>query len=213
MQARTTIGAMAGRRVASNSSDRNLALIILVVGSIAALASMIGSIWVVRAGVVVAVLMAAAALWVVYGEMAALRKEHAEELKHEHELRTALADRHHSDSIAMIDRFNARTNNLQTVIDQLRSQLGAARAELSTMRGNAAWLRGEVAERQARIAQLEARIAELEADRDDHNIVELEIADLHPSSEQIWGDDEHPTMVDLRKVHLEELEMPIRKRA
>lgn len=205
---------MAGRRVATNSGERNVALIILIVGSAAALASLFGGIWLVRAGVVVAVLMASAALYVAFGQVRRLREEHALELKREHELRSALSKRHHSDSVAMIDRFNARAQNLQTVIDQLRSQLGTARAELSSMRGNAAWLRAEVAERQGRIAELEARITELEAEHTS-NIVEMpEPTDnVFPSIEQIWGDDEHPTMVDLRRVNIDELEAPIRKRA
>lgn len=204
---------MAGRRVASNQGERNVALIILVVGSAAALASLFGGIWLVRAGVVVAVGMAAIALWVAFGQVRRIREEHALEMKREHELRFALSERHHSDSVAMIDRFNARARNLQTIIDQLRSQLGTARAELSSMRGNAAWLRAEVAERQGRIEQLEARIAELEA-LNSSNVVEMpEHTGALPSIKDIWGEDEHPTMVDLRRVNLDELEAPLRKRA
>jgi chromosome segregation ATPase len=104
----------------------------------------------------------------------------------------------------MIGRFNARAENLQGVIAKLRAQLGAAKSELSSMRGNAVWLRAEVAERQARIEQLEARIAELEAE-EITNIQRLPRNAVRPSIDDIWGEEEHPTMVDLAKLNLDEL--------
>ena len=70
------------------------------------------------------------------------------------------------------------------------------------MRGNAAWLRGEVAERQARIEALERRIAELEAE-ETGNIVAMPRPALQPSIEDIWGEGEHPTMVNLAKLNLD----------
>ena len=198
---------MAGRRVAQKSSERTVALTILVVGTLVSLASMLGNVWLVRAGVVVAILMAFAAVYVVWRQLRTERVQHLEEIKHEVELRSQQADRHHEESVAMIERYNARAENLNSVIAKLRSQLGAAKSELSSMRGNSAWLRAEVAERQARIDALEKRIAKLEAEReaeDTGNIVELH-TELHPSHEEIWGDDEHPTMVDLAKLNLDVL--------
>lgn len=201
---------MVGRRVAKSSSERNSALLILVLGSAAALASLFGSIWVVRAGVVVAVVMAAVALYVALARVKSLREEHAVQLRREVELRMAAADRHHADSVAMIERFDARVENLNTVIAQLRARLAAALGELSTMRGNAAFLRAEVAERQAQVEALTARIAELEAAQESKII---ELPDISPSADDIWGTDEHPTMVDLRQLRLDEVEEPLRKHA
>ncbi len=54
---------MAGRRAAQKSSERTLALTILGVGTAASLASLAGDVWIVRAGVLVAVVMAFAAVW------------------------------------------------------------------------------------------------------------------------------------------------------
>ncbi|MDO5677625.1 MAG: hypothetical protein Q4G35_09005 [Propionibacteriaceae bacterium] len=199
---------MAGRRVAKNPSQRTVALTILIVGTLVSLASLLGNVWVVRAGVVVAILMAFAAVYAVVSQLRAERMLHAEELKHEVDLRAVQAERHHEESVAMIGRYNARAENLKAVIAKLRSQLGAAKSELSSMRGNSAWLRAEVAERQARIEALEKRIAELEAAReseDTANIVTLPGRALHPSHEEIWGEDEHPTMVDLAKLNLDVL--------
>ena len=46
---------MPGRRAVSKSTERTIAVAILAVGTVASLASLLGGVWVVRAGVVVAV--------------------------------------------------------------------------------------------------------------------------------------------------------------
>lgn len=194
---------MAGRRASQKSSERTLALTILGVGTAVSIASLVGDVWIVRAGLLVAVVMAFAAVLVAWRELKVERERHALDMKHEIALRSQQAMRFHEESVAMIGRFNARSENLQSVIAKLRSQLGSAKAELSSMRGNAVWLRAELAERQARIEALEARIAELEAE-DTANIVDLPRR-VSPSIEDIWGQDEHPTMVDLAKLNLEGL--------
>ena len=194
---------MAGRRASQKSSERTLALTILGVGTAVSVASLLGDVWIERAGLAVAVVMAFAAVGVAWRELKSERERHAVEMKHEVALRSQQATRFHEESVAMIGRFNARAENLQSVIAKLRSQLGAAKAELSSMRGNAVWLRAEVAERQARIEALEARIAELEAE-DTANIVDLPRR-VSPSIDDIWGQDEHPTMVDLAKLNLDGL--------
>ena len=53
---------MSGRHVAKSSSERSIAIGILSVGSLVVLGSLLGGIWVVRAGAVVALVMAVAAV-------------------------------------------------------------------------------------------------------------------------------------------------------
>lgn len=201
---------MAGRRATKQTHERTIALTILAVGTIASLASMLGDVWALRAGVVVAIAMAFAAVFVVLRQLKLERASMAEELKVQAELRGRQAERHHQESVAMIDRYNARAENLRNVIAKLRTQLASARSELSAMRGNAAWLRGEVAERQARVEALEKRIAELEAE-ETANIVEMPRSAISPSIEDIWVSGEHPTMVNLTtlKAILEQEEEPL----
>ncbi|MDF1487731.1 hypothetical protein [Tessaracoccus caeni] len=202
---------MAGSRVSRPLSERSIALTILVVGAVAAAASLFGDIWIVRAGVVAAVVMSVAAFIVAGRQLQRERAEHKEQLHHEVELRTQQAERFHADSLAMIDRFNDRIENLKGVVLKLRRQLAAAQSEMSSMRGNAAWLRGEIAERQARIDALEAQIADLEKE-EASNVVELPAAVL-PTVDDIWGDDEHPTMVDMGKLDLELYDQPLLRQA
>lgn len=189
-------------------------MVILAVGTVAALASIFGTQWITRVGVVLAIAMALTAFWVAGRELAHERARHAEEMKHEISLRAQQAERFHEESVAMIGRFNARAENLQSVIAKLRGQLGAAKTELSSMRGNAVWLRAEIAERQARIDALEGRIAELEAENTANIVTLPRKAQLHPSVEDVWGDDEHPTMVDLAKLNLDTIpELQVARRA
>lgn len=196
---------MAGRHVAPNSNERRTALLILAVGSAAALASMLGNIWMVRGGVVIAVVMATIALFAAFKQIDRIRAEHSEALRYEVDQRRRLTEKHHADSVAMIERFNTRTENLNSIIIKLRSQLGAAKAELSSMRGNAAWLRSEVAERQARIDELTARIAELESRiEEESKVLALPAVDTDPQVTDIWADDEHPTLVDMKMLQLDD---------
>lgn len=219
---------MSGRHVAKSSSERSIAIGILIVGSLVVLGSLLGGIWVVRAGAVVALLMAVAAVSVAWMELKRERAEHREEIKRQVAIRVEQAERHHAESVAMIDRFNERAQNLKSMIAKLRRQLGAANSELSTMRGNSAWLRGEVAERQSRIDALEAKIAELEERlvaeeearqeiEESSNIVELPRYAKGEEAIELWiSDDEHPTMVDLAKLnmaHYDEPLLPVRKEA
>lgn len=202
---------MAGSHGSRPVSERSVALTILVIGAVAAAASLFGDIWIVRGGIVVAIAMSIAAFYVAGRELQRERAEHETQLKREVDLRSQQAERFHVDSLAMIDRFNDRIDNLKSVVLKLRRQLAAAQSEMSSMRGNAAWLRGEIAERQARIEALEAHIAELEKETSD-NVVTLHTGAL-PSVDDIWGDDEHPTMVDMGKLNLDLYDEPLLRQA
>ncbi len=200
---------MAGRHT-RKQTERSIALGILAVGATVSIASLFGGEWIIRAGVLVALVMGVAATYVTYRQLRDERRMHRDELARHVEQRRDLIGQYHADSVALIDRFTERSANLTEQIGTLRRQLSSAKSELSTMRGNSAWLRGEVAERQARIEALTGRVEELEArlaqkDSED-SLVQLPrhgMAALQPSVEDIWGDDEHPTMVDLSTLQLD----------
>lgn len=202
-------GRMTGRHT-RKQTERTLALGILAVGAAVSIASLFGGAWVMRAGVMVALVVGVAATWVAFRQLRYERRAHQEEVAQHVEEQRVLINQHHTDSVAMIDRFTERANNLTEQIGTLRRQLGSAKAELSTMRGNSAWLRGEVAERQARIEALTRRVEELEArlaEKDSEDsllpLPRYGRAALQPSVHDIWADDEHPTMVDLASVQLD----------
>ncbi len=152
-----------------------------------------------------AVAMAFVAVAVVWRELERERTAHQEEVRRQVAMRVEQSDKHHDDSMAMLDRFGDRVNNLKSVIATQRRQLGAANAELSSMRGNSVWLRGEIAERQSRVDSLTARLTDIEA-RQSGNIIALprpEAASHDPRVEDLWDDGEHPTMVDLARIQLD----------
>lgn len=199
---------MAGRRVAQKSSERNLALTILVVGTLATVASLFGGIWFVRGGALVAVAMAFVAVGIAWRELERERSAHREEVRRQVSLRVEQSDKYHGDSMAMLDRFAHRVDNLKSVIATQRRQLGAANAELSSMRGNSVWLRGEIAERQSRVDALTARLADIETQQAD-NVIDLPrrgAASHDPRVEDLWGNGEHPTMVNLARIQLDAFE-------
>ncbi|MFV0430303.1 MAG: hypothetical protein ACK5KO_12870 [Arachnia sp.] len=214
---------MAARRTATSSSERTAAFTILAVGTLAALASLLGGVWVLRAGVVVAIMMAFAAVWLSMLELRRERREHHEELRRQIDMRLSESDRHHAESLAMIERFSARTDNLKRVAGSLRRQLAAANSELSTLRGNAVWLRGEVSSRQARIDELCSEVESLATQvremtaANDENVVDLPrhgvAAKLDPDASELWGDDEQPTMVDISMVNFDAAPEQLRKHA
>ena len=199
---------MAGRRVGKKSSERNIALTILVVGSLATVASLFGGIWFVRGGALVAVAMAFVAVGIAWRELERERSAHREEVRRQVALRVEQSEKHHGDSMAMLDRFGERVDNLKSVIATQRRQLGAANAELSSMRGNSVWLRGEIAERQSRVDALTAHLAVIEASQTD-NVIDLPrhgAASRDPRVEDLWADGEHPTMVNLGRIQLDAFE-------
>ncbi len=212
---------MSARHVAKNSSERTTAIIILTVAFVVVAASLLGEIWLVRIGAVAGVVLASVAVFVAWQELRRERAEHRAEIKRQISLRQDQAERHHAESIAMIDRFNERAQNLKAMIARLRSQLASAHAELSTMRGNAAWLRGEVAERQARIDELETRIvaleeqlAAVEAQEDPSNVVELPRVIGADHVIELWdGDDDAPTMIKLSQLNLAHYDEPLAREA
>ena len=192
-------------------SERSVAVTILAVGSVAAGASLFGDIWVVRAGLVVAVGIAVAAFVVAGIQLRRELAEHAEQLRQEADLRTRQADRHYEDSLAMIERFDARIGNLKGVVENLRTQVAVAHSEAESMRGNETWLREEIAERQARIEDLEEQIAMLETGKED-NIIELHTG-LRPTVDDVWGEGEHPAVVDMAQLDLRLYDGPLRRQA
>lgn len=197
---------MAGQHAAAPSRERRTAWAILVVGTAVSVASLFGTVWLVRVGVVLAIGMAFFAVAVAWRQLERERREHLDQIREQVALRVALSETHHSESFAMIERFSVRAENLKALVASLRRQLALAHAELSTMRGNAVWLRAEVAERQATIDQLAARLTQSQDGED--VLVQMPrrgVAALQPSSQDIWGTDEHPTVVNLQKLTAEGL--------
>ncbi|GAB2590041.1 hypothetical protein [Microlunatus antarcticus] len=103
---------------------------VLVVGSVLALAATLGPVWLVRAGVVVAVVTCIATCLLAWRELADARRRHAHRL--------LVADRRHGDALR-----TERTRNAE-VVDALGERLSSTGMVVVGQRATITHLRGEV---------------------------------------------------------------------
>lgn len=202
---------------------------VLVAGSILALASTLGPIWVVRAGVVVAIAGAALAIMFAIREMTRMRKSHSTEVRTITDRARQTAKAHHDESMQIIDTFTVLHKALNVELDSVRGDLSSARDELSTLRGTLSSVSTESATRAERITELESVVAEREGtyaallaehDRLREKLAEFdepsaEIVtwprygaaskrrnDLLPSAEELWTGGAEPVLVDFAEVSM-----------
>lgn len=210
---------VSAKHQASLSSERKASVIGLVAASVVALACAFGPIWVVRAGLLIAVAGAVFSVWFAFRELARMDVIHRTELKAERLARSAADRAHHAESMELISTFKSRYLAHATQVDDLRGDLAGVQQELSTLRGNLVSARAEsvakaqtiselqaaLAEREAELTALQVRMAEAEALADESEVVTLPsrgiarktLAQRMPTAAELWVDGEHPTSVDL----------------
>lgn len=137
------------------SPSRTTTLAVLVVGSILALGCAFGPAWLVRVGLAIAVLTAVASVLTTWRQMDRMVAEHTAQLQQLRDEAREAAHRHHAESMAMIDRFAARTAAWKQEIAEARSEIEALRADHA-----AASLDAEA--KQTRISALNKVVADLE---------------------------------------------------
>lgn len=199
----------------------------LAIGALAALACAFGSVWVIRAGVLVALLVAAGALTFAFRQMSSMRKAHLAELK---TLRAsaATANRtHHAESMRLIADFTHRVREHGEQVEQLRTDLATTRQELSSVRGNLVSARADGVAKSEQITALQGTVGELEeqvaalvaqlsqalsaAQSDQADVVTLPtraisrkaLAAQLPTAAELWQDGEFPTSFSLEAFDLE----------
>lgn len=148
-------------RVAQNLEirSRRWNLAVLVVGTVAAVACAVGPLWLVRAGVAVALLTAACSVWLAWRQMNSLVREHLAEVaalreEHAREVR-ALTQAHHAETMTMIERFTARKA-------EFAAELAAARDEAAALRASLASSELDNEAKQVRIRALNLHVRHLE---------------------------------------------------
>lgn len=206
-----------GRR-AQPSALRRTVQIVLVTGTVLALAAAFGPTWLVRVGLVVALLTAAAASILTGRELFDARRGHAREM--------LAASRRHGQDLseertrtgAVVDTLNARVASAGVVLQGQRVAIATLRGEISSLRGDCVHLRAEVEQRETVIIALRetvrSREAELFALHDEGGdqadvyalprrvLAEHEStwADL-PEAAELWSDGSPPTVVDLQLIN------------
>ena len=181
-----------------------------------------GPIWMVRAGLFVSILGAAASVWFAFREISRLEVLHRTELKTSREAASLAAHAHHVEAMGMIDNFTARYRSHGEQLAQLRGELSTRQQELSTLRGNLVSVRAESDRRGGRISELEEQLVTRQAEIQAFEAQMAELAEvapeivtlprrsaLHtvmsggvPTAAELWSDGNHPTVVDLAQLRL-----------
>ena len=198
------------KRVEKDTGERKGVLAILIVATVVAVVcGVIPSIWVVRAGVLVALVGAWVSVFMAWRQVDAIRHMHFDALK---ELRHAASEqekRHHAESMEMIDTFSRRVGSISKTLADTRAKLDRAENELSTLRGDKAALQYKVTAFNKKVTSLEMRITELETELDalladgrSGRLATLRtVTDAGvPTAEEIWGDGNDATIADLSRV-------------
>ncbi len=218
------------------SGARRTSGVILVAGSVLAVAAAFGPVWVARGGVLLAVLAAIFATVASWRELRAERRRHAAEtLAASQAHGRALRDeRQHNQAVLQV--VTDRNTRAVGEIERQYVVIAGLRTEISTLRGDKAALAARVAERDRTIAGLHhtvrTREAELAALADDSHRAggadDGDSAQVHamprrvlvetpgrdgrpgvPSAEDLWDDGSHPTVVDLAVIDLSLVEEPV----
>ena len=163
---------VSGTRIAAVTPASRLfraAVVVLALAVVAAAASTLGTLWIVRAGVAVAVAGGIVALVLAVrgarrdrsrlrAEVAAVSltqsRAHGEQLHAERAHNAAVLD-------TLTGRITAQAADLSQALDQVAAQtevIGALRSTISTQRGDKASLRLELARREQLVAELRAKV-------------------------------------------------------
>lgn len=203
-------------RRAETSRLRRATQLVLVSGTVLAVAAAFGPLWLVRVGVVVAVAAGVLACALAWRELFWERRQHARAvLRASREHRAAMTEERTRNAI-VVDTLTERVQSAGMVIAGQRVSIGQLRSEVSSLHGERTRLLGEVQQRDGVIIALrttvQAREAELDAllhaadDAEVHHMPrrvltehESSWGDL-PAAGELWSDGSHPAVVDLKTV-------------
>lgn len=198
----------------AGSPDRRLSLGLLLAITVIGLVCAFGPLWMVRVGLLVALVGAAVSVWFAFREVKNLQVIHRAELKAVRDAAKDAASTHHRESMDVIESFTARTRAHGEQLAALRAQLAAGQEELSTLQGRLVSTTAESDRRAARVAELEQQLAGRQAQL---TALELRIAELTagpeaevvalpgrtvPTAAELWSEGTLPAHVDLSVVNL-----------
>lgn len=208
----------AGRRSAS-SPLRRAAVHTLIAGAVLAIAAALGPLWVVRAGIVLALVAGVLAVRFAWRESRQERHQHGQQLLSQVRAHNDQLSSERQRNLEIVDVLRRASEDSDEEVVQLQVRIGKLRTELSSLRGDNAALRADVLDRDRRISRLvtdlAAREEELRRLRDASQDAEVyampryaekaekaEKADWDalPTAEDLWSEGNYPTVVDLQKL-------------
>lgn len=192
---------------------RRAAFYTLIAGTVLGIAAAFGSVWIVRAGIALALIAGVLAVWFALREALQQRMEYNQQIldqawAHNNQLTT---ERQRNLEVVEVLRRASEESDEEIVTLQVR--IGQLRTELSSLRGDTVALKTDIATRDQQIKQLtadlaarEAELRTLKAAADDAEVLAMPRYagkadwDALPSAEDLWAEGNYPTVVDLQKL-------------
>lgn len=205
--------AASGRRAAS-SPARKLTIGILVAGLLVAAALAIGTVWAVRAGVLLAAVTAVAGVLLAWREARLERREAARRDLEQQRAQGLELSRERRSNISVVNSLESRNKAITSRVDDLSTEIRTLRSEIATLRKLKGEMAHAIAERdvelitvrhdlqkaQAQLHKLLADEAEVYALPRRGSLVEGSDGTWSavPTAEELWSDGDHPTVVDMK---------------
>lgn len=220
-----TLHGSGARRRSALSTWRRVSRITLIAGTVVALAAAFGPSWVVRAGVVIAVVAAVVATVAAWREIFGARRDYARTLLAASVDHGRVLSEERTRNGAVVDILRSRITEAGVVVDDQRTTIAELNVKVSALTGDKAYLRAEVDHREGVINSLRdtvrARESELVAlregpDAEVHPLPRRMLAerslphrvlaahdqamDALPAADELWTDGSRPTVIDLAMV-------------
>lgn len=205
--------AASGRRAAS-SPARKLTIGILVAGILVAAALAIGTLWVVRAGVLLASITAVVSVTLAWREATIERRTAARKEIEQARAQGLDLSRERRSNISVVNSLETRNDAIASRVEDLGTEIRTLRAEIAVLRK----LKGEMAQTIAeRDVELLTLHQELQKARTELQMLVSDEAEVFalprrgavaespsatwadvPTAEELWSDGDHPTVVDMK---------------
>ena len=206
-----TSPATASRKLKA-SPLRRIAEIVLVVGTVVAVAAAFGPIWIVRLGLAVAITAAVVACVFAWREIHTTRRAHAQAMLEATRSHGAALTEERSRNAAVVHTLKLRITDAGRMIEKQRVTIARKQQQISSLRDDRAYLRGEVEYREKVISALRETVREREAelivlrdgpDAEIHHMPRRVLAE----HESVWqelsaSDGMRPTMVDVTVIDM-----------
>jgi uncharacterized membrane protein YebE (DUF533 family) len=158
-----TSQATASRRLKPSALQR-FSEVVLIAGTVGAVAAASGPVWVVRLGVAVAITAALVACAFAWRDLNATRHAHAQAMLQAARHHGARLTEERNRNVTVVDALSMRIADAGKVIERQRTRIAQQRLEISTLNQDQAYLKGEIEYRENVIAALRDTLREREAE-------------------------------------------------
>ena len=158
-----TSQATASRRLKPSALQR-ISEVVLIAGTVGAVAAASGPLWMVRIGVAAAITAALLACAFAWRDLNAARHAHAQAMLQAAREHGARMSEERGRNAAVVDALSMRIADAGKVIERQRTRLAQQRLEMSSLNEERAYLRGEIDYRDKAITALRETVPNQEAE-------------------------------------------------